>query len=251
MSDSTMRRVFALIAIALAAIAAVLGWIGLGAVEIGANDSLDAATASLLSVEVTLRGSTDVAAATAEALDAAAASLDSASATSTSTAAVAADVADVMSTLPELLTAVSDSLGQIDGSIDDINSVLRLLNLRRIQGIDSNFINIDILLLDLADAEVSLDELSRQAALFGPGTDALAAQVRAVAAELRSSIDDVNGLADEVGATRGSLSSGDQGEPVNVLIGQLAVAGLALAVIVGQLPNIVRALPSRAMPDQP
>jgi hypothetical protein len=217
----------------LAVACGIGGWVGLGSVELGANESLVGVTTALVSVEETLRGSARTAEATADALDAAAVSLEAADATSAASGEVARDMASVTATLAPVAVSVADGLRQIDRSIDDINAVLSAvpLPLGTIRGIDDALTDIEPLLVDLAAAEASLEALADQADELGPTTVQLAGELRTVAAELRSSITDIETLADDLGDTNRALSAAGTGEPVDLLLAKLVVAGFALAIV--------------------
>ncbi len=231
------------IAVVLAVLGGIIGWVALGRLELGAGDALGNTTDVLTTIEQSIDGSAETALATADALDAAAASLEQAGETSAATSEVAADMAEITATLPPTIIAVSTGLEQIDESIASVNGILDAIPLvnGQIERIDARLTDTQPLLDDLAEAEESLTELSAETARFGPESDALAAELNAVADELRDSIEDLGNLSAEVAETRESLPSSLGGDSPGLLIAKLVVALLALATIVGQLPNLFAA----------
>ncbi len=237
------RRVAAWISVALAVVGAVVGWVALGALELGANDSLGEVNSALISVEDSLRGSTDVALATADALDAAAISVDDAAAGSSATSDVAREVAAVSGSLPPVLERVAEGIDQVNGTVVDLNALLDSLPFTlgdggQLQTFDPILTEIDPLLEDLRRAETSLDVLVVQAdAIEGSSTD-LSAELRSVAQELRESVEDITVLAEDVQATRSAIDVRQDDSSVDLLVAQLVIAGLALAIVVGAIPDL-------------
>ena len=239
-----MRRLTAGLACLIAIAAAIVGWTVIGSVELGASSSLGQAQDSLVAVEDSLRSSTDTANATADALDAAAVSLNSAATVSDSTGQVARDVADVTATLPPVVEELDRSLDQVDQTLDSVETLLDELpfNLgfdRTDLGVGDRSMgdDLDPLLQVLREAETSLDSLATDAARLSPTTRELARELGVVADELRASVEEIDALADEVGATGMALPDGAERE-VNLLLVKLLLAALAGAVVIGQLPDL-------------
>lgn len=224
------------VSVALAGLVALVGWIALGRLELGASESLVATNEALISVEASLRGSTDVALATADALDAAADSLDAAAVTSDSTAQVAGDVADVAGTLSPVVVGVADGLQQLDNTVSEIGTAFDQLpfslgfdveSLR----LDPVLRDVDPLVAELAVVESSLDALAQDAQLLSPESRALASELRRVAGELRTSTADIDDLADGVAETQESVDSIISDETVDLRLAQLLLFLLCASVV--------------------
>lgn len=224
------------ISVSLATLVALIGWIALGRLELGASDSLVATNAALVSVEESLRGSTDVAEATADALDAAADSLDAAAVTSDSTAAVAGDVADVAGTLSPVVVGVADGLEQLDATVVQIDSAFDQLpfslgfNVDELR-LDPVLRDVDPLVTELEVVEASLDALATDAEALSPESRALASELRRVAAELRASTADIDELADGVADTQQSIDAIITDETVDLRLAQLALLALCVSIV--------------------
>lgn len=225
-----------LVAIGLATIVAAVGWIALGRLELGASETLVATNDALMSVEQSLRGSTDVAEATADALDAAADSLDAASLTTESTAAVATDVADVAGTLSPVVVGVADGLEQLDSTVAQIDRAFDGLpfdlgfDVDQLR-LDPVLRDVDPLVAELAVAEASLDALADDAESLSPESRQLAGELRRVAAELRASTGNIDELADGVQETQQEVDSILSDESVDLRLAQVLLLALCLAII--------------------
>ncbi len=237
------RRVSAWSSVVLATVCAVVGWIAIGAVELGANNSLDEVDAALISVETSLTRSTGVALATADALDAAASSVDDASAGSSATADVASEVADVTGTLPPVLEDVAGGIDQVNITVDELNKLLDSVPFLvggdvRLQTFDPISTDIDPLLEDLRTAEASLDRLALRARDVEGSSSNLSEELRKVSSELRASVDEIEILAADVADTRSTIDASNDAA-VDLLIAQLVIVGLAASIIIGALPDLV------------
>ncbi|MEZ5376362.1 MAG: hypothetical protein R2733_07565 [Acidimicrobiales bacterium] len=237
------RRITAWISIVMALTCAAIGWVALGALELGANDSLSEVNAALVSVEDSLRGSTEVASATADALDAAAVSVDDAAAGSRATSDVAREVADVSGTLPPVLESVAEGIDQVNGTVVQLNALLDSLPFTlgdggQLQTFDPILTDVDPLLEDLRGAEASLDALVVQADAIESSSTELSDELRSVATELRNSVADITVLADDVADARSTLVVSDEQSSVDLLVAQLVIVGLAAAIIIGALPDV-------------
>ncbi len=236
-------RLFALASMLLAITVGSVGWVAIGSVELGANESLGRASTALASVEESLRGSTGTALATADALDGAADSIEAAAAVSDSTAVVANDVSDVTATLPPVIDSLDDSLTQVQATLDQVDAVLESLpfdlGVRSSPLTDSTLTeDLDPLRDDLAEAGGSLERLALDAERLGPEMRTFVDDLRSVAIELRRTTDDLEVLADDVADTNSSLDL-DDGE-VSLLTLRLLLLGLVAATMLGQVPNLTR-----------
>lgn len=224
------------ISVLLATVVALIGWISLGRLELGASESLVATNDALESVEQSLRGSTTVAEATADALDAAADSLDAAAVTSDSTAQVAGDVADVAAALSPVILGVANGLEQLDQTITEIDDAFNQLPLGL--GFDIDSLRLDPVLEDavplaeeLAVVEGSLDSLAADAELLSPESRALAGELRQVADELRASTSDIDDLADGVSDAQQSVNDIITDETVDLRLAQILLLMLCAAIV--------------------
>ncbi len=263
-------RIWKTMSIALAISVAIVGWFGLGRLELGASDSLVATSEALVSVEASLRGSTDVANGTADALDAAAESLDAAAETSDSTGEVAANIAEMARTLPPVVIGVADGLDQLDRTLNEVQLAFDRLpfdlgfstdTLR----LDPALSDVDPFLDDLDEAQRSLDGLSADAELLGPRSRDLATELRIVATNLRQSTEDISSLADDVGDAQSSIDGVVGGEAVDLWLAQVLLVALCGAIVAANLGSfatvrsarldepIVRStnVPSDHVPSQP
>lgn len=244
LTTARKRHLAAWASVILAAVAGISGWFLINSLELGAAESIAEATAALTSVENSLRQSTDVASATADALDAAAVSVDGAAQSSDSVAEVAQDVSDVTATLPPVIESVSIGLQRVDNTVRAVEEILDSLPFDigvTTDGLGSEIdplLEVDPLLADLAEAEASLDQLAQDAAALARQSRQLATELRTVATELRDSVTEIEVLADDVASANQTLAGSETAEPVNLLAVKLVVLVLVLAVIVGQLPNL-------------
>ncbi len=224
------------LSISLATLVAVVGWVALGRLDLGASETLVATNEALVSVEQSLRGSTDVAEATADALDAAADSLDAAALTSDSTAEVAGDVADMTGTLSPVVVGVADGLQQLDDTVTQIDRAFDGLPFNLGFDVDELRLDpvlrdVDPLILELATVEASLDSLAEDAESLSPESRALAGELRRVAAELRVSTGDIDNLADGVAETQREVDAIVSDEAVDLRVVQLVLVAICLSII--------------------
>lgn len=233
------------VAILIVAAVAVVGWTAIDSVEAELSESTRLATGSLEQVEQSIRTSSDLADATADALDAAAVSLDNAAVTSEATGQVAADIADVTASLRPVVQGTGEALGQIDGTLGDVVSAIESLPFG--PGVDSSpgrlsrlVDDIEPLAADLTSAEDSMRALSTEVDALAPDSRELAVQLRRVATELRASNDDLAALADDVAETRTSLGEVLQEEQVNLFPLQLLLSLICLAVFLTNVAGLTR-----------